>query len=129
MATPEIRAGLIAKHGLIFNELLFEQHTGLEGIQAQHALAKTVNGKDGRFVHLPFSEQQPLGCLLLIGNLFQKAGVEGVIRALTQTGDAQLVDIGTNTAPQLRRSGLGEGDHQQLFHAQRARKSGVAAKP
>ena len=129
MATPEIRAGLIAKHGFIFNELLFKQHSGLERIQAQHTLAKTVNGEDGRFIHLPFSEEQPLGCLLLIGNLFQKARVERVIRALTQTGDAQLVDIAANTAPQLSGGSLGEGHHQQLLHAQRAWKSGVAAKP
>ena len=117
MATPEIRAGLIAKHGFIFNKLLLKEHAGFKRIQAQHALTKTVNGEDGRFVHLPFSEKQPLGSLLLISNLFQKARVERVIRTLTQTGDTQLMDIGTNTAAQLRGGSLGEGDDQQLFHA------------
>ncbi len=117
MATPEIRTGLIAKHRFIFNELLFKQHSGFKRIQAQHALTKTMNGENGRFVHLPFRQQQPLGGLLLICNLFKKAGVERVIRGLAQAGDAQLMNIGTNTTAQLSGSGLGEGDHQQLFHA------------
>lgn len=112
MATPEIRAGLIAKHGFIFNKLLLKQHAGFKRIQAQHALAKTVNGEDGRFVHLPFCEEQPLGCLLLIGDLFQKARIERVIRALAQTGDTQFVDIAPNTAAQLSGGGLGKGNNQ-----------------
>lgn len=129
MATPEIRTGLIAQHGFIFNELLFKQHAGFERIQAQHALAKPVNGEDGRFVHLSFRKEQPLGGLLLISNFFQKARVERVIRTLAQAGDAQFVNIGTNTAAQLSGGGLGKGHDQQLFNAQRARKSSVTAKP
>ena len=112
MATPEIRTGLIAQHGFIFNELLFKQHAGFERIQTQHALAKPVNGEDGRFVHLPFRKEQPLGGLLLISNFFQKARVERVIRTLAQAGDAQFVNIGTNTAAQLSGGGLGKGHDQ-----------------
>ena len=54
MTTPEIRTGLIAKLRLIFDELLFKQHAGFKGIQAQHTLTKTVDGEDGGVVHLPF---------------------------------------------------------------------------
>ena len=117
MTTPEIRTGLIAKLGFIFNKLLLKEHAGFKRIQAQHALTKTVNGENGRFIHLPFRQQQPMGCLLLIGNFFQKAGVKRVIGALSQASDAQLVNIGTDTATQLGGSCFGEGHHQQLLHA------------
>ncbi|MNV56112.1 hypothetical protein D3C71_1483810 [compost metagenome] len=83
MATPEIRAGLAAQFGFIFDQLLFKKHARFKRIQAQHALAKTVNGKDGGFVHLTLSQQQPLGGLLFVGYLFKQASVKGVISGLT----------------------------------------------
>ena len=117
VTTPEIRTGLIAKLGFIFNKLLLKEHAGFKCIQAQHALTKTMNGENGRFIHLPLGQQQPLRSLLLIRNLVQQARVEGVIRRLTQAGDAQLMNVAANTATQLGSGRFGEGYHQQLFHA------------
>ncbi len=69
MATPEVRARLGAKQGFIFNKLLFKQHAGFKRVQAQHALAKAVNGKDGSFIHLPLGQQQPVRRLFPVRDL------------------------------------------------------------
>ena len=66
--TPEISAGLIAQQRFIFYQLLFEQHARLKGVETEHTLTKAVDGKHRRFIHLSFSQKQPLSGLFFIGN-------------------------------------------------------------
>ncbi len=129
MASPEVGASLVAELGFVFNQLLFKQHTGLKGIQAQHALTEAVDGKDGGIVHLTFRQQQHVGRLLKVVNFRQQAGIEWVVGGVTQTGDAQFVNVATNTPAQLFGGGLSEGHHQQFFDVDGPRKGGFAAQP
>ena len=129
VATPEVGAGLIAQAGFVFNQLLFEQHAGLKGIEAQHSLAEAVNGKHRRFVHLAFGQQQRLRGLGFIGNFRQQPGVKRVVGAVAQAGDTQLMDVTANTPAQLFGRRFGKGHHQQLFHADLPGKSGFTAQP
>ncbi|MNZ90034.1 hypothetical protein D3C78_1089830 [compost metagenome] len=93
MTSPVISAGLVTKCRFIFDELLLKEHAGFKRIQTQHALTKTVNGKDGSFVHLPLGQQQPLCRLLLVVDLFKQAKIERVVSSLAQTGDTQFMNI------------------------------------
>ena len=129
MTTPEVGARLVAQQGFIFDELLLEEHAGFKGIQAEHALTEAVDSEHGGLVHLPFRQQQPLGRLLCVVNLVQQTGIQRIVRALSQAGDPQLVNVGADTAAQLFRRGFGEGHHQQLFHAERATEGCAAAQP
>ncbi len=56
MTPPEIGAGLITQQRFVFNKLLLKQHTGFESVQAEHTLAKTVDGKNRGLVHLSFRQ-------------------------------------------------------------------------
>ncbi|MNE26868.1 hypothetical protein D3C80_1202570 [compost metagenome] len=93
MTPPVISTGLVTKFRFIFDELLLKEHAGFKRIQTQHALTKTVNGKDGGFIHLPLGQQQPLCRLLLVVDLFEQAKIERVVSSLAQTGDTQLMNI------------------------------------
>ncbi|CSH21796.1 Uncharacterised protein [Shigella sonnei] len=62
-----------------------------------------------------------------IVDLFQQVFVQWIVGGFTQTGDAQLVDIATDTTAQFCRGSLGKGDHQQFFNGQRAGKGGGTA--
>ena len=129
VTTPEVGAGLVTQLGFVFNQLLFKQHAGLKGVQAQHPLAETVNGKDGGIVHLTLRQQQHVGGLLKVVNFRQQAGIERVVGGVTQAGDAQLVNVATNTSAKLFGGGFGEGHHQQLFDVNGPRIGGLATQP
>ena len=129
VAAPEIGAGLIAQAGFILDQLLLEQHARLEGVKAQHPLAKAVDGEYRRLVHLPFSQQQRLRGVVFIGDLRQQRAVERIVGFAAQAGDAQFVDVAADTAAQLFGRRLGKGHHQQLFNADGAGIGGLAAQP
>ena len=129
MTSPEVGAGLVAQLRFVFDKLLFKQHAGLKGVKAEHALAEAVNGKDRRIVHLTLGQQQYACGLLEIVDFRQQAGIEGIIGGVTQTGDAQFVDVATNAPAQLFGGGLSEGHHQQFFDVDRPGIGGLAAKP
>ncbi|MNH33399.1 hypothetical protein D3C79_939110 [compost metagenome] len=54
---------------------MLKQHPGLEGIEAEHALAETVNSEHRGLIHLPFGQQQPCRRLLFIDDLIQQTGI------------------------------------------------------
>lgn len=120
MTPPEILTGLFTDRMLILNQRLFKEHAGFKGVVCQHALTKTVDGKNGGFIHLPFSQQQALSSTLFILNQRQKR-TEPVILPwfpaffMTQTGDPQLMDVLTDTPPQFIGCRFGKGHHQDLF--------------
>ncbi|MNC60905.1 hypothetical protein D3C75_1108170 [compost metagenome] len=68
MATPKVRTGLAAQRQFILHQRLLKQNAGLEGVVGQHTLAKTVDGVDCRFVHLPLGSQQLRGSIGQIVN-------------------------------------------------------------
>ena len=129
VAAPEVSAGLIAQAGFILDQLLLEQHARLEGVKAQHPLAKAVDGEYRRLVHLPFSQQQRLRGVVFIDDLRQQRAVERIVGFAAQAGDAQFVDVAADTPAQLFGRRLGKGHHQQLFNADSAGIGGLAAQP
>ncbi|SPX94795.1 Uncharacterised protein [Morganella morganii] len=71
MTPPEVLTGLFTDRMLILNQCLFKKHAGFKGVVSQHSLTKTVDGKNGGFIHLPFSQQQAMSRTLFIFNQIQ----------------------------------------------------------
>ena len=88
-----------------------------------------MDGKHRGIVHLAFGQQQDVCCLLRIVDFRQQAGIERVVGGVTQTGDAQFMNVAANTPAQFFGCRLGEGHHQQLFDVDRPGKGGLAAEP
>ena len=131
-----VQAPVVAHHlgeqlAVVGLQLLGEQAAAVEGMLAQHALAPTVNGRDGRLVHPLGGAVQALravgpGLAWIIGAQQAQQRVAGLLVA---EGLRRLHQAVADTFAQLAGGGVGEGHHEDFRGQQRPGERLRAAMP
>jgi len=121
---PEIVGHFLPQLAVVLDHFLRQRQAGGERGVVEGALAKAVDGEDGRLVEVAHGTGQAPGHGLVFETLGTQRGEQAGDERVGRLGAASLQarqhlrDALAHPLAQLRGGGLGEGHHQDLLHLQ-----------